>query len=90
MNVPQIPDADLCPYFPVTIRVVSDKFEGVKSVKRQQMVRIRFFSFLTAAYSATPSFWPGLIPQVYKVIWDEMQEDIHAVDEMVCKAPSEL
>jgi len=27
---------------------------------------------------------------VYKAIWDEMQGPIHAVDEMVCKAPSEV
>ena len=45
-------------------RVVSDLFEGVSRVKRQQMV--------------------------YKAIWDEMQGPIHAVDEMVCKAPSEV
>mmetsp|Transcript_2102 Transcript_2102/g.3813 ORF Transcript_2102/g.3813 Transcript_2102/m.3813 type:complete len:128 (+) Transcript_2102:26-409(+) len=48
----------------ITIRVVSDLFEGVSRVKRQQMV--------------------------YKAIWDEMQGPVHAVDEMVCKAPSEV
>jgi len=27
---------------------------------------------------------------VYKAIWDEMQGPVHAVDSMVCKAPSEV
>mmetsp|Transcript_34265 Transcript_34265/g.68529 ORF Transcript_34265/g.68529 Transcript_34265/m.68529 type:complete len:160 (+) Transcript_34265:24-503(+) len=47
----------------VTIKVVSDVFEGKRALQRQQMV--------------------------YKIIWEEMQGAIHAVDEMVCKTPSE-
>jgi hypothetical protein len=27
--------------------------------------------------------------QVYKAIWEELQEAVHAVDEMSCKTPQE-
>jgi len=27
---------------------------------------------------------------VYKAIWEEMQGAVHAVDSMICKAPSEV
>eukprot|EP00283_Hemiselmis_rufescens_P014224 CAMPEP_0173439378 /NCGR_PEP_ID=MMETSP1357-20121228/20919_1 /TAXON_ID=77926 /ORGANISM="Hemiselmis rufescens, Strain PCC563" /LENGTH=153 /DNA_ID=CAMNT_0014404739 /DNA_START=10 /DNA_END=471 /DNA_ORIENTATION=- len=47
----------------VTISVVSEAFEGKRSVQRQQMV--------------------------YKIIWEEMQGAIHAVDQMVCQTPKE-
>jgi len=47
----------------VTITVVSEAFEGKRSVQRQQMV--------------------------YKIIWEEMQGAIHAVDQMITQTPSE-
>jgi len=51
----------------ITIYCVSDKFEGKRTMQRQQMV--------------------------YKAIWEELQGErapVHAVDQMVLKAPSEL
>ena len=47
----------------VSIAVVSPKFEGMSSVKRQQAV--------------------------YKAIWLELQDTVHAVDAMTTKTPAE-
>ena len=51
----------------ISIYCVSEQFEGLRSMKRQQLV--------------------------YKAIWEEMQgaaAPVHAVDQMVLKAPSEV
>ena len=47
----------------VTIKVVSEKFEGKSAVNRQRMV--------------------------YKAIWMELQDQVHAVNEMVTNTPEE-
>ncbi|CAG9460073.1 unnamed protein product [Pedinophyceae sp. YPF-701] len=47
----------------VSIVVVSQEFEGLRSMQRQR--------------------------KVFKAIWEELQERVHAVDDMMCKTPAE-